>query len=144
MSLKDWYCSRCSLQFDKKIIYDMHLSIVHKESVEIKEEPLTCENEPNLGSEKVQFICKFCDSEFETEINLNKHISSYHKEKTTFICEICDQSYSLKSNLNKHLKSTHEKKNSFKCDICEHSYSQKASLKKHIESVHEEKKPFNC
>ena len=30
----------------------MHQSIVHKESVEIKEEPLTCENEINLGSEK--------------------------------------------------------------------------------------------
>ena len=63
MSFKDWYCSRCSLQFDKKIIFDMHLSIVHKESVEIKEEPLTCENETR--SEKAQFICEFCDSELK-------------------------------------------------------------------------------
>ena len=64
MSFKDWYCSRCSLQFDKKIIFDMHLSIVHKESVEIKEESLTCKNEPNLGSEKAQFECEFCVSKF--------------------------------------------------------------------------------
>ena len=41
----------------------MHLSIVHKESVEIKEEPLTCENETR--SEKAQFICEFCDSELK-------------------------------------------------------------------------------
>ena len=44
--MKDLYCFQCSLQFDKKSIYDMHLSIVHKyksrtESflTEIKSEP---------------------------------------------------------------------------------------------------------
>ena len=28
--LWDLYCFQCSLQFDKKSIYDMHLSIIHK------------------------------------------------------------------------------------------------------------------
>ena len=111
MSLKDWYCSRCSLQFDKKIIYDMHLSIVHKESVKIKEEPLTCENETNLGSEKALFMCEFCDSEFETEIILNQHILSYHKENKPFKCDICDYRCSRRSNLKRHVESVHEKKN---------------------------------
>ena len=37
MSLKDWYCEKCSLQFNKKVVFDMHLSIVHKEIIEIKE-----------------------------------------------------------------------------------------------------------
>ena len=37
MNLSHSYCSRCSLQFDKKSIFDMHLSIVHKEIVKIKE-----------------------------------------------------------------------------------------------------------
>ena len=72
----------------------MHQSIVHKESVKIKEEPLTCETEINAGSEKAQFICEFCDSEFETEIILNHHISSY----------------SQKSHLKTHLESVHVKK----------------------------------
>ena len=106
----DWYCSRCSLQFDKRIIFDMHLSIVHKESVEIKEEPSTCKNEPNLGFEKALFMCEFCDSQFETEITLNQHILSYHKENKQFKCEICDHSYSQKCQLKRHLKSVHEKK----------------------------------
>jgi hypothetical protein len=94
----------------------MHLSIVHKESVEIKEEPLTCKNEPNLVSEKALFVCEFCDSEFKTEIILNQHISSNHEEKTTFIC---DQSYSQKNFQNKHVASVHEKKELFKlvCDF---------------------------
>ena len=28
-NLKDLFCFQCDLQFDKKTIYDMHLSIVH-------------------------------------------------------------------------------------------------------------------
>ena len=27
------FCDKCSLQFDKKIVYDMHLSIIHKTKV---------------------------------------------------------------------------------------------------------------
>ena len=122
----------------------MHLSIVHKESVEIKEEPLTCENEINLGSEKAQFICEFCDSEFETEIILNQHISSNHKEKTTFTCDLCDYSFSQKHDLNRHVASVHEEKKPFKCDLCDYSCSRKDSMNRHVESVHEEKKPFKC
>ena len=41
MASMEWYCTKCSLQFDKKIIFDMHLSIVHKETMDIKKEP-TC------------------------------------------------------------------------------------------------------
>ena len=33
----DSYCTRCLLQFDNMNIYNMHLSIVHKENVEIKQ-----------------------------------------------------------------------------------------------------------
>ena len=39
MAFRDWYCEKCSLQFVKRSILKMHLSIVHKEKVDIKEEP---------------------------------------------------------------------------------------------------------
>jgi hypothetical protein len=58
MSATDLNCSRCSLQFDEKFIFDMHLSIAHKERVEIKEEQMNCESEPNLGNEKVLMVCE--------------------------------------------------------------------------------------
>ena len=35
---RDWYCYKCSLQFDKKSVFDLHLSLVHGEKLEIKEE----------------------------------------------------------------------------------------------------------
>ena len=50
MNISDFYCLRCSLQFDNKSIFDMHLSIVHNEKNQIKEEQSICKNEPNLWS----------------------------------------------------------------------------------------------
>ena len=35
---KDWYCQDCSLQFDNKTVFDLHLSLVHGEKIEIKKE----------------------------------------------------------------------------------------------------------
>ena len=37
------YCEKCSLQFDKKIVYDIHLSFVHKMNIEVKSEEKTVE-----------------------------------------------------------------------------------------------------
>ena len=121
MSFKDWYCSRCSLQFDKKVIFDMHLSIVHKEIVEIKEESITFKDEPNLDTENVLLMCDICDSMFETQITLNQHIDSQHVKNDTFTCETCDYTCPKKYTLKKHIESVHEKKKPFKCDICDSS-----------------------
>ena len=37
------YCEKCSLQFDKKTVYDIHLSSVHKMNIEVKSEEKTVE-----------------------------------------------------------------------------------------------------
>ena len=37
------HCEKCSLQFDKKIVYDIHLSFVHKMNIEVKSEEKTVE-----------------------------------------------------------------------------------------------------
>ena len=41
--LRDWYCEKCSLQFDKKYVYDLHLTLVHGEENKVKTEPTTSE-----------------------------------------------------------------------------------------------------
>ena len=33
-----FYCEKCSLQFDKKIVFDIHLSFVHKINIKIETE----------------------------------------------------------------------------------------------------------
>ena len=141
MNIRDFYCSRCSLQFDKKSIFDMHLSIVHKENNQIKEEQMICNNKPNP---KVPLICDICYSNFENQILLKLHVASIHEGKKPFKCEICDYQCSTKRDMKKHVAAVHEGKKPFKCDICDYSCSRKCNMKKHVESVHKGKKPFKC
>ena len=41
--LRDWYCEKCSLQFDKQYVYDLHLKLVHGQEIKLKTEPTTNE-----------------------------------------------------------------------------------------------------
>ena len=64
----DLYCTKCSLQFDKRSIYDMHSSIVHKENVELKEETTCGILEKEIEEhEKVSFKCENCDKPFSNK-----------------------------------------------------------------------------
>ena len=45
--LQDLFCFLCSLQFDKKAIYDMHVKIIHGWEIKIKQEPKD-ENQQSL------------------------------------------------------------------------------------------------
>ena len=31
--MKDFFCKLCSLQFDKKYVYDVHMSLIHKKTM---------------------------------------------------------------------------------------------------------------
>ena len=104
MNLPHSYCARCSLHIDKKSMFDMHLSIIHKETVDIKEDLSSFKKEPNLSIEMVLFICEPCDSSFETKMILEQHNSSYHKENKPFKCDVCNYSFSKKSSLKLHVK----------------------------------------
>ena len=41
--LRNMFCTECSLQFNKKIVFDLHLSLVHGIRTKIKQEPNNCE-----------------------------------------------------------------------------------------------------
>ena len=41
--LRNMFCTECSLQFNKKIVFDLHLSLVHGKMTNIKQEPSNCE-----------------------------------------------------------------------------------------------------
>ena len=36
--MSDFFCNKCSLQFDKKYVFDLHLFLVHGEKIEVKKE----------------------------------------------------------------------------------------------------------
>ena len=45
--LRHLFCEKCSLQFGKKYVFDLHLSLVHGEKIEVKSEPLIVEENLN-------------------------------------------------------------------------------------------------
>ena len=45
---KALFCELCSLQFEKKYVFDLHMSLVHEKEIKIKKEPVTLDNEMDL------------------------------------------------------------------------------------------------
>ena len=125
------FCKNCNLQFDKKHGFDLHLSLIHGEKIEIGNEPLKCKEvfqEPQtsekLSSDHVVnrcLKCDVCDSLFKTKFHLKRHIESVHERKKPFKCNICDVSFTEMGKLNVSL--VHERKKPFKCIFCDISFS---------------------
>ena len=124
-TLKDFFCEICSLQFDKKAVYDIHMSFVHKVAIIVKEknEDLGQDNnsENNQKSYNLNYPIK---KNLETPIN----------------CSICQANFSTRGNLKSHIDAVHDGKKPHKCSECDCSYSQKGTLNRHIKAVHEGKK----
>ena len=151
------FCEKCLLQFDKKIVYDIHLSFVHNVK-ETKDEKLTENNEKDRGlclssksekpcetfvnpgivpKEKSSHKCPICDYSSSNTGHLKRHIDSVHGGKKPHKCSICDQSFALKGHLKRHIDSVHEKYKPYKCPICDYNFSLKGHLKRHIDSIHD-------
>ena len=155
---KDSFCYQCTLQFDNRSIYDLHLKLVHKQIFQtksMKKEPKSIKSTKRgskivakLGSnvqivtvhhERKTFEFKVCNYTTSHEGNYDRHIASVHEGKKPKTCHLCDYTY-----LEKHLDSIHKRNKPFQCDFCSYTYSQEFSLKKHVASVHDGKKPFEC
>ena len=144
---RDLFCDRCTLQFDKKYVFDLHLFLVHGEEIKVKRKPQICEEQSEKTPEKVcsdpdvetRFKCDICDSFFQTKVNLKEHIKSVHEEKKPFHCNICGADFTKKQNMNRHIASIHEGKKPFHCNICGTDFTTKKILNDHIASIHEKK-----
>ena len=148
------FCKRCNLQFGKKYVFDLHLSLVHGEKMEIENEQSKYREdfqETQISGKIISdhvldtsLKCDKCSSVFKTKGNLKRHIESVHEGKKPFKCNICDSSFSRNTHLNAHIASVHEGKKPFKCNICDASFTQRKNLNGHIASVHEGKRSFKC
>ena len=78
----DSYCTNCLVQFDNMSVYNMHLSTVHKENVEIKQES-SCDILEKMIEEpkKVILQCKNCDKTFSTRSNLKTKMETIIRQQ---------------------------------------------------------------
>ena len=70
----DFFCKKCTFQFGKKYVFDLHLSLVHGEKMEVKIEPKTCEEnfqDPQPSEQdfslahEVKIEQKICEENFQ-------------------------------------------------------------------------------
>ena len=96
--MNNFFCEKCTLQFDKKYVFDLHLSSVHREIIAVKSEPQICE-ETFEGNQKYQEEFsdhvmdnqpkfEICDSSFKTKQNLKTR-------KGRFFFRRCLQNFSI-------------------------------------------------
>ena len=137
------------MQFDKRCVFDLHQSLLHREKMKVKNGTLACEQtfqERQIG-EKEFPNCSIekhgkCDSIFKRKQNLKEQIQSIYERKEPFKCNTCDRSFAQKRALNRHVASVHEGKKPYQCNICSTSFAQKNHLNGHVAYVHEGMKPL--
>ena len=111
---KDLFCLQCSLQFDGKSVYDLHLSLVHG----IKD-----------GS-------KSEDSEVKIEIDTEIAVST-NNTKTSILPPVHKEKKkpSEKENLDVHIESVNRENKIIKWTDCDRAFSHKQTMNRHMESV---------
>ena len=124
--MRDLYCYECSLQFDKKCAFDVHLSVVYGEGLEIK---LESKSQSSVTPQSKELERTHTEEENSREIESKR---TGHEGQ--------------KSNLNSHVHvaTVHERKKPFKCDLCNAEFTSKQRMKGHIATIHEGEKQFKC
>ena len=72
----DLFCDECSLQFDKKVVYDVHLSFVHK-----TEDKVEIEEKKNQIKEENEGLVILCD-DTKPKASLGSSYSNPKKSKS--------------------------------------------------------------
>ena len=106
------FCELCSLEFEKKVWYDIHLKVTHgTEIIKVKEEKL-------LPSEmEARNIKKSLQNKLDGPFLFDKVPESKKKELMHY-CLICNAGFKSKSNLNQHKASVHDDEK-VKCNLCD-------------------------
>ncbi|XP_054744915.1 zinc finger protein 91-like [Anastrepha obliqua] len=139
-----YFCSDCSLHFQRPGNYRIHMKKRHGMALE----PLTCSQCPRTFktifdlnfhinkhrplSEKRIFPCPQCDRKFQTKGYVARHVKFVHEDIRPFICEECGEGTRTEATLREHML-THTDLAPFECEICKKGFKNRARLKKHMD-----------
>lgn len=134
-----YLCKLCGKTFRDVQTYQRH-RITHKDEVENKDyAELSIRNygDDSLddnAQNAVDWICEYCNGDFEYEIRLAKHIMKEHDEtKSEHACNLCEQKFERPNELLMHVRA-HPESTQHKCtfDGCGHAFAYKSSLGVHV------------
>ena len=110
---KCFSCDICHEIFDRKWLYDQHLSERHGQQVE------------------APAACPECDEEFSPPHLLLAHIQSRHKKDNQFRCFVCSLNFNKKHNLVTHLNSWHPQEKFPYCPVCMDIFNDEKAMETH-------------
>ena len=152
---KNVYCKKCTLKFNEKYVFQLHLSLKHRQKIQVKTEPEFYKeksHEPQISEKSISdhveseksYNFETGNSKNEAKTRFNSQSESNSNAMKSYECIVCSNCFSNKVLLRRHISSVHEKKKPLECKICDTSFSQKHHLNRHVSSVHEGIKPFKC
>jgi hypothetical protein len=109
---KDFFCKNCKLQFGKKYVFDLHLSLVHgQQMIELKPEPIDCEENfqeseifekyySKIQGQKIELKAEpiDCEENFQEPEIFEKDYSKVQGQKIEVITEPIDLRVNSKPN----------------------------------------------
>ena len=109
---KCFSCDICHEIFDKKWLYEQHLTERHGQQLE-------------------KSSCPECGKEFSPAHLLLAHIQSHHKKDNEFRCFVCSLNFNKKHNLVTHLNSWHPQEKFPYCPVCMDIFNDQKAIETH-------------
>lgn len=130
-------CRLCEKLFANVKYYRRHMNNAHsgKNETPVQQDLCIKEYEDGMSSSiPVDWLCEYCNLDFELEIRLARHIVKVHSdEKQEHPCHICGEKFTQSQDLLLHMRG-HPECNQHKCDFdgCGHGFAFKSSLAVHM------------
>lgn len=141
-------CKECSKTFGTKIAYDRHVA---KHANRYKFLCNICAKKfshsghltLHLKQHEVGKQCLFCDTKFDTKIELHKHMRNEHLMQAKYLCTICTIVFPTREEYGEHLK-MHKESGEFLCELCPKRFATSFTLKNHVKQVHLQIRRYTC
>ena len=149
---RKYKCNNCGQSFKSTSLRDLHQEQIHERGVKLtkikrKQKRNKKQQKEQTKEDNVLFTCKFCEKEFASLSNLEKHVDlhKYHQMRGTsgngirrYKCSECPNSYSSKEKLTQHINLVHMKLELKKEQLVdEHGYV------KDLENINKQKDKVN-
>lgn len=130
-------CRLCEKLFASVKYYRRHKNKVHagKNETSVQKDLRVEDYEDGMASSiPVDWMCEYCNMDFEFEIRLARHIVKEHSDaKQEHPCNICEVKFAQSQDLLMHMRG-HPESNQHKCDFdgCGEGFAFKSSLAVHM------------
>lgn len=136
--IKPFICEQCQKTFSRAEHLKRHIRNLHTQKIVVVLQCSECEftarSAKTLAIHRkihniVTFMCKFCDQEFSTKLELSEHTKCHNDEKP-FLCSECGMRFIRNDYLVVHMR-RHKGERPYQCRYCSRAFPRATDLKIH-------------